>query len=252
MFSNEPIVADEPQVHGASFELTDRTTMKNHIEIWRAFCERMRIAESGVPLFDSAADGRVRTRTIGSMSRRDILCRSPQMERLVISEADRLIADWNDSQNMLDGLIYVMFIAGDEPVTPLYIGKTETYGRGKGNLSANIRNLATDRSKFARWGDNYAYHIGDLSAVALPGHAPEKANRKYQDWARALFEQFPSEAPRLKQPVYFWTRAWSGQEIGVWPEFGPTRLTFLEYLMIGVASSAFPDTLLNREGRNRG
>jgi len=31
----------------------------------------------------------------------------------------------------------------------------------------------------------------------------------------------------------------------------PTRLTFLEYLLIGVASSVFGDRLLNAEGRNR-
>ena len=145
-----------------------------------------------------------------------------------------------------------MYLAGDAPVTPLYIGKTETFGRGGGNLSANIRSLARDRAKFARWGDNYAYHIGDLSAVVLPGHPASKANPKYQDWAEALFEDFPGEAPRLRQPVYFWTRAWSSRETGIWTEFGPTRLSFLEYLMIGVASSAFPDKLLNREGRHRG
>jgi hypothetical protein len=31
----------------------------------------------------------------------------------------------------------------------------------------------------------------------------------------------------------------------------PTRLTFLEYLLIGVASAAFGMTLLNDEGHNR-
>ena len=31
-----------------------------------------------------------------------------------------------------------------------------------------------------------------------------------------------------------------------------TRLTFLEYLMICVASSVFPEVLLNSEGQNRG
>ena len=31
----------------------------------------------------------------------------------------------------------------------------------------------------------------------------------------------------------------------------PTKLTFLEYLLIGVASAAFGTQLLNTEGRNR-
>ena len=55
----------------------------------------------------------------------------------------------------------------------------------------------------------------------------------------------------LQRPVYFWAKAWSASELGVLEEFGPARLTFLEYLLIGVASSAFGDTLLNREGQNR-
>jgi hypothetical protein len=39
--------------------------------------------------------------------------------------------------------------------------------------------------------------------------------------------------------------------IYIWEEFGPTSLAFLEYLMIGVASEAYPERLLNVEGRNR-
>ena len=47
-------------------------------------------------------------------------------------------------------------------------------------------------------------------------------------------------------------KAWARGAIGIWPEFAPTRLSFVENLMIGVASAAFPDTLLNREGHSRG
>jgi hypothetical protein len=73
-------------------------------------------------------------------------------------------------------------------VAPLYIGKAETFGKGNGNISANIKGIEQDTSKFARWGDNYAYHIGDLSAVVLPGHDPKHIARKYQMWAAALFK----------------------------------------------------------------
>jgi hypothetical protein len=140
---------------------------------------------------------------------------------------------------------------GDD-VVPFYIGKTETIRKGDRNLSVNIKNLHTDRSKFARWGDGYAYHIGDLSAVVLPGHDPGKINKKYKDWAESLFLKYPTETPELKDEVFFWAKAWKKEEVGIWPDFGATRLTFLEYLLIGVASSAFPDDLLNREGQNRG
>ncbi len=67
----------------------------------------------------------------------------------------------------------------------------------------------------------------------------------------ALFETTGTESPKLKEPVYFWIKAWRRSTVGIWGDFGPTRLTFLEYLLIGVASAVFPDTLLNREGRNR-
>lgn len=91
----------------------------------------------------------------------------------------------------------------------------------------------------------------DLSAAVLPGHPEAKAAEKYKAWAKALFETTGTESPKLREPVYFWTKAWRRSAVGIWGDFGPTRLTFLEYLLIGVASAVFPDTLLNREGRNR-
>jgi hypothetical protein len=69
----------------------------------------------------------------------------------------------------------------DGSLVPLYIGKAESFGKGHGNLSANLCNLHTSKNKFARWGDNYAYHIGDLSAPVLTGHPVEKRNPKYSE-----------------------------------------------------------------------
>ena len=61
----------------------------------------------------------------------------------------------------------------------------------------------------------------------------------------------PGGRASLSEPVYFWAKAWDKSWIGVWPELGPTRLAFLEYLLIGVASLVAPG-LLNREGLARG
>jgi hypothetical protein len=124
---------------------------------------------------------------------------------------------------------------------------TPDYVRG----FAEIKGIERDASKFARWGDNYAYHIGDLSAAVLPGHDPKHIEPKYRMWASTLFKSYPSETPVLRRPVYFWAKAWSCDEVGPWADFGATRLPFLEYLLIGLASSAFGDFLLNREGHNR-
>jgi len=220
--------------------------------LWRSFCITQRIATDSVSLFQAEPDGRVGVRIAGERQNRPLLQRSPEMEAAVVREVGKLQTDWQAGARRLDGLIYLMFWPEiGQQVLPLYIGKTETAGRAESVFSANLVNIERDRTKFARWGDAYAYHIGDLSACVLPGHAPQKTTGKYRAWAAQLFEEAPSKQPRLRREVRFWVKAWPRDANGIWPEFGPTRLTFLEYLMIGVASAAFPDTLLNREGQNR-
>ena len=225
--------------------------MNNHRQIWNEFCATHSISTNKVPLFETSSGLTVKTKQIGKPTPRSILCRSPEMDALIRAECAKLIDDWKQKAFAYDGLIYMMLVEEPGGVVPLYIGKAETIGKGEGNLSANIEGIETNTRNFARWGDNYAYHIGDLSAAVLPGHDPKKINYKYIDWAGSLFEKHATDNPVLKRKVFFWTKAWSSKNLGPWVEFGPTRLTFLEYLLIGLASSAFGDVLLNREGRNR-
>lgn len=226
--------------------------MKDHKQIWFDFCDRHNVCRQMVPLFDTTADGIVLTKTIGKVRTRKVIKRSAAMESMMRTECAKLVADWRSCEYRFDGLIYVMGVQSESELCPLYIGKAETFGKGNGNISANIKSIDTDTQKFARWGDNYAYHIGDLSAVAVPGHDAKYQTQKYQRWAEALFISHPSDKPVLRQTVFFWTKAWSQHEVGPWAEFGATRLTFLEYLLIGLASSAFGDRVLNSEGNNRG
>lgn len=123
-------------------------------------------------------------------------------------------------------------------------------GEKKDNLSANLK-VGTVSAKFCRWGYDYAYHLGDLSAVTL-GHASQKKTPKYIRWAESLFLEFPTKHPTLRRDVRFWIKAWPTGQTGIWKEFGVTSLTFLEYLLIGVASDIYPNDLLNSEGVNRG
>jgi hypothetical protein len=174
------------------------------------------------------------------------------MEALMRQEAKRFIDDHKAAMGLYDGIIYMMHTRGSGGgVVSRYIGKSETVGKTSGLLSANLARLATDTSKFGRWGDNYAYHIGDLSSIVLPGHDATVQTEKYRSWATALFEGINTDHPRLRQPVFFWVRAWKREDVGIWTEFGPTRLSFLKYLLIGIASSIFPRELLNREGHSR-
>lgn len=212
--------------------------------IWDRFCSDFNVAETCVPLFATDRDGNVLHRLIGK-NQRPVLMRSPEMDELILSTTDRLIEDWEQRTHRYDGMIYLMGWKQSGRFVPLYVGKTETFGLTE-NLSANIRNLHRDRSKFARWGDNYAYHIGDLSACVLPGHPEHKKLTKYREWAQCLFE----DGTRLRQPVYFWACAWDPSYSGLWEEFGPTSLAALEYLLIAVAHNISP-RLLNREGRPR-
>jgi hypothetical protein len=218
-------------------------------ELWNNFCRNNNILENSVQLFDNK-DMYVSTKTIGNQSQRLILNRSSHMEGLVNTEVNKIVEDFHQNTFLYDGLIYLMFFKNDNEIIPLYIGKAEKYGKQNKNLSYNL-NFGKSKNAFARWGDNYAYHIGDLSAVVLPGHNEKYKTIKYSSWADKLFETYPSEQPKLKQEVFFWCKSWGKNDINIWQEYGEVKLTFLEYLLIGVASDVFPNHLLNTEGQNR-
>jgi len=223
--------------------------LENKHFLWDDFCRKNSILDKGVSLFE--CDG-MHTEVLSyGKDNRSILKRSQEMEALVIHEVERVITDFNKGTNVYEGLIYLMFWKQDNRAVPLYIGKSEKFGKRGRNLSENIRDINRNKGKFCRWGYNYAYHIGDLSAVVCEGHLKDKINPKYQKWAKTIFKSFPSKTPELKRPVYFWITAWEKGNIGPWKEFGETSLTFLEYLLIGLCSCLFPEIILNEEGVNR-
>ncbi|WP_368542316.1 hypothetical protein [Enterobacter soli] len=230
--------------------MTEQHVIGQRKALWDAFCHRQQIIENSTHLFDTDQESFVRVRQVGKVLSRNILSRSESMEARVISQTNILLEDIASQCDRFDGLIYMMFLRQHDDVVPLYIGKAESKGRSN-PISANIKDVARVKDKFARWGDNYQYHIGDLSASVLPGHDARYVTMKYQNWAERLFVSYPAVRPQLKQDIWFWCKAWNKNDAGIWPEFGATRLSFLEYLLIGVASSLFPDTLLNREGHNR-
>jgi len=117
--------------------------------LWVAFCEHYGVAENSELLFDCDEAGFVRTREIGNPRPRKLLCRSAAMETMMCEEARKAVG--------YDGIIYIMHTGYSDGVTePRYIGKSETAGKTTGVPSVNLLRLETDKSKFGRWGDNYA------------------------------------------------------------------------------------------------
>lgn len=224
--------------------------MNQQIALWENFCELYIYDRVGIPLF-STNGYTVNIKAYGQNNRL-ILKRSEAMESFVIAEVNKVLNDFHEMQDIYEGLIYMMYKINNGMIVPLYIGKSEKFGKQGNNLSRNISNIERNKSFFCRWGDNYAYHIGDLSAVVCPGHPQEKIQQKYRKWANSLFESYPTTEPILKENVYFWIAAWEKGNIGIFKEFGSTPLTALEYQLISVAATIFPQDLLNYEGVNRG
>jgi hypothetical protein len=143
---------------------------RSRLALWRSFCQRYRVSEESVPLFECDESGFVLTKEIGISRRRNILQRSSAMEALMRKEAEKVTKDHKAATGLYDGIIYMMHIKGDDGgVVPYYVGKSETRGKTSGVLSVNLERLATDTSKFGRWGDNYAsYRRPQLDSSPWP------------------------------------------------------------------------------------
>lgn len=214
------------------------------LELWNAFCFSHHIDKIGVPLFNVYNDGTVKTFPYGIDSR-PMLERSQEMEDLLIKQVEIVVKNPTD---FMQGILYMMFKQENSNIYPLYIGRAGKFGHDGCVISANLYNIRKNKSKFARWGYNYAYHIGDLSAAVLHGHKSDKISPKYKRWGHSLFNEIPSHSPRLNFPVKFWCTGWNADCPNIWQEFGSCSLGFIEYLLIGVAATLFPQHLLNNEG----
>lgn len=222
--------------------------MPDKTKLWNDFVQANNVEREAVPLFNTV--GNIVSQLRYGVNARAVLQRSEAAEQLMRGLGRQLICEYRDGRIEHDGILYMMLHRGGSGLVPLYIGKAETFGKGDRNLSANISDLATGNGNFGRWGYNYAYHLGDLSAVTLPGHPPEKQTIKYKSWRDTLFD-VDGDTVSLKAETLFWACLWGPMRQSVWAEYGSTKLAFEEYLLIGVASDVFPESLLNREGRTR-
>lgn len=200
---------------------------------WLASLPRTRYA----PLFQTTEELVVQTRVRGAGKR--LLCRSPEMEQAIVDTVAAGLGDpsWR-------GLIYVMAWGTRDKLRPLYIGKAGRYGKTPGQLSANLAKLATDRSKFARWGDGNAYHIGDLSQALFGWRAYKPAGQKYERWAEMLFSD--RERPLLREPTCLMVVPWYQGQRGC--QGSVCTLEQAEEQAIDLALEEFEDVVLNVQG----
>lgn len=210
-------------------------------EIWQQWTDQYIDTENSIPLFETDETLTVEYKHYGQNDRR-ILKRSTEMENILRNEGRKVINDWSTTDDTYDGVIYLMYWLDDGEVVPLYAGKAGKYGRDGESLSANLEELRRSSTrKFARWGDAHYYHIGNLSAVIFNHKKNQK--QKYERWANRLFE----DNRRLKQPTYFWAKAWQEDDVGLYHDF-EVPLGELEYQIIGLASDLYAEQLLNEEG----
>ena len=224
--------------------------------VWDRFCARFDIYGNCVPLFELTGAGNAAVKTKGVKSKKTgatkdkpYLVRSQQCDEMILSVTDRLVDDWVSGVKRFDGMLYMMgWKQSGSPFLCTSARRRAIYRNGGRKYRPTSRDcIATEENSHA-WGDGYQYHIGDLSACVLPGHDEDtKRVRKYQSWADCLFVHGTT---KLREPVYFWATEWDRSQVGIWEEIGPTSLSFLEYLLIGVAGDVSP-SLLNREGLSR-
>jgi hypothetical protein len=132
-------------------------------------------------------------------------------------------------------------------VVPLYIGKTETIGR-RGGLSRNLHNVSQgkNRARFARWGDDVEFHVGDLSGTFFHN----LQNPKYERWVTRLFcaDSRNQSIPRLRFNVYFKMKPWFVHPLRSRDTRDPIVLNTpeAEAILITIARDRlFPQYLLN-------
>jgi hypothetical protein len=187
------------------------------------------------PLFRTDADLVVRTENDGR-DLRPVLCRHPRMERAMTDLVEQGLADphW-------DGILSVMGRGPAPSFSPLYVGKAERRGR-KNSINAIFRDIGANRRMFARWGDDFGYHIGDLSHALFRFQADRPVTRTYQRWATTLFAS--SDPPRLRAQVALYLLPWYRGDVG--PTGVPLPLSSLEETVIAHAVTALGEELLNR------
>ena len=193
-----------------------------------------------VPLFATNEELLVETRNPPSGKTR--VCRSSAMEDAVLAAVVEGL-----ERPAWRGLLYMMAWGSRDQFRPLYVGKVGRFGKTDGQLNANLKNLHSDKSKFARWGDGNDYHIGDLSQALFGWPGYKAPCKKYLRWSEVLFVE--KSALRLREPTSMLLVPWDEGHRGT--DGAECSLETAEGQAIELAIEEFGDIVLNVQGETR-
>lgn len=228
---------------------------RNRRTLWQDWVND-HLPEGDIPLFETDDNLRVKTTRFGrGDAERDVLKRGQEISKRIIDKASILEEDLESRSGQFEGLIYLMYWKEDQEIRPLYVGKTSKFNTTGYEINPNIESLATRENRFARWGYGKAWHLGELSNAILrsswleSGEFTDKSINKKQ-WAETLFRP---ETRILRNQTYLWIDTWSVDDEGPFSSKTGTHpnLAELEYQLIGLTDSLYPDLLLNEEGTNQ-
>ena len=199
-------------------------------EIWSKFCSEHKVMTQAVELFDLDKNGYVETIKIGKD--KEFIRRSSLMEDLVPREVAKLRNDFEALTNEFDGVIYMIGKKNNTIFCPLYIGKSEKFGKRKQNFSTNL-NCGQSESSLLD-GVTVMYIMGGLSARKFTELLKIQVRKKYQGWAGLIFTNTLSMKLTLETAVWFWMKAWKKENLSPWKEIGPVGVAghqlYFDYL----------------------
>ena len=170
-----------------------------------------------------------------------VLTRTEAIDRILKEETAKVRDDYKSGSHAYEGFLYILHVLEAGERVPVCIGISEKIGK-KGGLST----LFNSKSKIPRWDYYPQYHIGDLSSVVLPDHTSPVKSKK--TWADCLFQDYPSDHPKLKQECYLWVKAWRSDGVSIWKDLGHSDLNLEEAMLIAVCDRLYPSRLLNKSG----
>lgn len=200
-------------------------------KIWRNWISQQ--ISTHIPLF--AEETHLKPKRESANGSR-ILRRSNKATKLLVSEAKVV----QDNPRLYDGLIYIVYTTSNSTIEPVYIGKSSSL------CTANIDSKEEYSAIPERWSYNDG-HLKKLSEYLNHNSNLSNFEQKYEKWGNTIFS---SDRRTLEQDVYLWTKAWDSQTAGPYTPYidvFPT-LEELEYQLIGLAYTLYPEYLVNRVG----